>query len=320
MGPQDRASSREQADGRGCAPSLPVVSTLPPIPESVPPACSSSGQCPCRRRERACRIGTCPPQQAQAARSRLPGPPSPGSQRIPANLRCLLKNRARPSGASCGRSPRSRRRGRDRPDCLPRCRWGRRGFLRDDRFRGRSRGPQHRPSTTCRPSSASRECGSARRSRTVRDGIHVMLAQELGTLLLEGMPVAEFLIQPLGRPATIIRTYSLRGSQAMLVPFFFQRADKELKAPPALGGSAMVARPTRPQIFAARAPVPATGSGEPLGTDAEPGPFLSDGVRGPSHPAGGCSVTRPPSCCVTRPRVWSRTSILNRFASLLAGG
>ncbi len=29
-----------------------------------------------------------------------------------------------------------------------------------------------------------------------------------------------------------------------------QRADKELKAPPALRGSAMVARPTRPQIFA----------------------------------------------------------------------
>ena len=29
-----------------------------------------------------------------------------------------------------------------------------------------------------------------------------------------------------------------------------QRADKELKAPPALGGSAIVARPTRPQIFA----------------------------------------------------------------------
>ena len=69
-----------------------------------------------------------------------------------------------------------------------------------------------------------------------------------------------------------------------------------------------------------RAPVPATGSGEPLGTDAEPGPSLSDGVRGPSHPRGGCSVTRPPSCCVTRPRAWSRTSILNRFASLLAGG
>ncbi len=33
-----------------------------------------------------------------------------------------------------------------------------------------------------------------------------------------------------------------------------------------------------------RAPVPAAGSGEPLGTDAEPGPSLSDGVRGPSHP------------------------------------
>src|SRR5271166_2956872 len=35
-----------------------------------------------------------------------------------------------------------------------------------------------------------------------------------------------------------------------------------------------------------RAPVPAAGSGEPLGTDAEPGPSLSDGVRGPSHPPG----------------------------------
>src|SRR5271157_4170781 len=69
-----------------------------------------------------------------------------------------------------------------------------------------------------------------------------------------------------------------------------------------------------------RAPVPATGSGEPLGTDAEPGPSLSDGVRGPSHPLGGCSVTRPPTCRVTRPRAWSQESILNRFASLLAWG
>src|SRR5208337_1512091 len=59
--------------------------------------------------------------------------------------------------------------------------------------------------------------------------------------------------------------------------------------------------------------------GEPLGTEAEPGPSLSDGVRGPSHPPGGCSVTRPPSCRVTRPRAWSQPSILNRFASLLAG-
>ena len=31
---------------------------------------------------------------------------------------------------------------------------------------------------------------------------------------------------------------------------YIQRADKELKAPPPLRGSAMVARPTRPQIFA----------------------------------------------------------------------
>src|SRR5271166_5682465 len=29
-------------------------------------------------------------------------------------------------------------------------------------------------------------------------------------------------------------------------------------------------------------------------------PSLSDGVRGPSHPPGGCSVTRPPTCRVTR--------------------
>ena len=113
----------------------------------------------------------------------------------------------------------------------------------------------------------------------------------------------------------------------------FQRADKELKAPPALRGSAMVAQThqtanlcsklncaslPRPQ-GSAGATVPPAGSGEPLGTDAEPGPSLSDGVRGPSHPPGGCSVTRPPSCCVTRPRAWSRTSILNRLASLLAG-
>ena len=39
-----------------------------------------------------------------------------------------------------------------------------------------------------------------------------------------------------------------------------------------------------------RAPVPATGSGEPLGTDAEPGPSLSDGVRGPSHRFPECGM------------------------------
>ena len=49
-------------------------------------------------------------------------------------------------------------------------------------------------------------------------------------------------------------------------------------------------------------------------------PSLSDGVRGPSHPPGGCSVTRPPTCRVTSPRAWSQASILNRFASSLAGG
>jgi len=49
-------------------------------------------------------------------------------------------------------------------------------------------------------------------------------------------------------------------------------------------------------------------------------PSLSDGVRGPSHPPGGCSVTRPPTCRVTRPSAWSQASILNRFASSLAGG
>ena len=49
-------------------------------------------------------------------------------------------------------------------------------------------------------------------------------------------------------------------------------------------------------------------------------PSLSDGVRGPSHPPGGCSVTHPPTCRVTSPRAWSQASILNRFASSLAGG
>ena len=49
-------------------------------------------------------------------------------------------------------------------------------------------------------------------------------------------------------------------------------------------------------------------------------PSLSDRVRGPSHPPGGCSVTRPPTCRVTRPSAWSQASILNRFASSLAGG
>src|SRR5208337_1121675 len=39
-----------------------------------------------------------------------------------------------------------------------------------------------------------------------------------------------------------------------------------------------------------RAPVPATESGEPLGTDAEPGPSLSDGVRGPSHRFPECGM------------------------------
>ena len=49
-------------------------------------------------------------------------------------------------------------------------------------------------------------------------------------------------------------------------------------------------------------------------------PSLSDGVRGPSHPPGGCSLTRPPTCRLTRPRAWFQASILNRFASSLAGG
>ncbi len=49
-------------------------------------------------------------------------------------------------------------------------------------------------------------------------------------------------------------------------------------------------------------------------------PSLSGGVRGPSHPPCGCSVTRPPTCRVTRLRARSQASILNRFASSLAGG
>ncbi len=39
-----------------------------------------------------------------------------------------------------------------------------------------------------------------------------------------------------------------------------------------------------------RAPVPAARSGEPLGTDAEPGPSLSDGVGGPSHRFPECGM------------------------------
>ena len=43
-----------------------------------------------------CRLATCPPQQAE--RSRLPGPPSSGSQRIPVNLCCLLNTRSNRTG------------------------------------------------------------------------------------------------------------------------------------------------------------------------------------------------------------------------------
>src|SRR5208282_1935782 len=48
-----------------------------------------------------------------------------------------------------------------------------------------------------------------------------------------------------------------RGPISTNGPLYIQRADKELKAPPALGGSAMVARPTRPQIFAVNSTAPA---------------------------------------------------------------
>ncbi len=47
-----------------------------------------------------------------------------------------------------------------------------------------------------------------------------------------------------------------------------------------------------------------------------PSRSVSDGVRVPGHLHGGCSVTRPRSCCVTRPRAWSRASIRNRFRKL----
>ena len=40
------------------------------------------------------------------------------------------------------------------------------------------------------------------------------------------------------------------GASASSAPENVQRSDTGLKAPPALGGSAMVARPTRRQIFA----------------------------------------------------------------------
>ena len=113
-----------------------------------------------------------------------------------------------------------------------------------------------------------------------------------------------------------------------------QRADKELKAPPALGGSAMVALThqtanlcsklncaslPRPQGRACSCARSSNRIWRTTGDRCGTGPFPHAGVRGRSRPASRCSVTRPPSCCVTRPRAWSRTSILNRFASLLAG-
>jgi len=55
---------------------------------------------------------------------------------------------------------------------------------------------------------------------------------------------------------------------------FFQRADKELRAPPALDGSAMVARPSRPQIFAVISTAPACHDGR-----AAPGHSTSEMIQ-----------------------------------------
>ena len=86
--------------------------------------------------------------------------------------------------------------------------------------------------------------------------------------------------------------------------------------------------PHDPDILSLRhdCPTLAAGSGKWFPLDGRSAiatgwfPSLSDRVRGPSHPPGGCSVTRPPTCRVTRPRAWFQASILNRFASSLAGG
>ena len=62
-----------------------------------------------------CRLATCPAQQAE--RSRLPGPPSSGSQRIPANLCCLLNARS-------NRTDRPVQPGLSAPHRGPVCPWG----------------------------------------------------------------------------------------------------------------------------------------------------------------------------------------------------
>ena len=58
----------------------------------------------------------------------------------------------------------------------------------------------------------------------------------------------------------------------------------------------------------------------PIGTAAFHSQTVAAGMLLQQRPTRRVLSSRPPSCCVTRPRAWSRTSILNRFASLLAGG
>ena len=58
----------------------------------------------------------------------------------------------------------------------------------------------------------------------------------------------------------------------------------------------------------------------PTATAAFHSQTVAAGMLLQQRPTRRVLSSRPPSCCVTRPRAWSRTSILNRFASLLAGG
>ena len=58
----------------------------------------------------------------------------------------------------------------------------------------------------------------------------------------------------------------------------------------------------------------------PTATAAFHSQTVAAGMLLQQRPTRRVLSSRPPSCCVTRPRAWSRTSILKRFASLLAGG
>ncbi len=64
------------------------------------------------------------------------------------------------------------------------------------------------------------------------------------------------------------------GASASSAPENVQRSDTGLKAPPALGGSAMVARPARRQIFAVNGTAPARHDRR-----AEPGHSTSEMIH-----------------------------------------